>query len=130
MNIYSPINSIHQVTLRDQKRSRKIDTDIDMKPSSLSSTNHFTSHIKYTQPFFPVEKKMSIDLNDEAPKFNGCNCKNSQYLKRYCECFTRMKYCDPLICSCKNCSNTKGKEVMILYNIIYSQLYDEVSNFV
>ena len=85
MNIYSPINSIHQVTLLDQKRSRKIDTDIDMKPSSLSSTNH---------------------------------------------CFTRMKYCDPLICSCKNCSNTKGKEVMILYNIIYSQLYDEVSNFV
>lgn len=121
MNIYSPNNSIHQVTLLDQKRSRKIDTDIediDMKPSSLSSTYHLASHIKYSQPFFPVEKKMSIDLNDEAPKFNGCNCKNSQCLKRYCECFTRMKYCDPLICSCKNCSNTKEKEVMIYYNII------------
>lgn len=130
MNIYSPINSIHQVTLLDQKRSRKIDTDIDMKPSSLSSTNHFTSHIKYTQPFFQLRKKCRLILNDEAPKFNGCNCKNSQCLKRYCECFTRMKYCAPLICSCKNCSNTKGKEVMILYNIIYSQLYDEVSNFV
>lgn len=75
MNIYSPINSIHQVTLLDQKRSRKIDTDIDMKPSSLSSTNHFTSHIKYTQPFFQLRKKMSIDLNDEAPSSMGVTVK-------------------------------------------------------
>ena len=55
---------------------------------------------------------MSIDLNDdylnnnnnENKKIIGCNCKNSGCLKRYCECFTRMKYCD-LNCQCKNCFN-------------------------
>ena len=60
---------------------------------------------------------MSIDLNDdylnnnnnENKKIIGCNCKNSGCLKRYCECFTRMKYCD-LNCQCKNCFNTLEHE--------------------
>lgn len=118
MNITQNSSNQRESYLLDQKRNRKIDTDLDeieMKPSSLSSTFILGPQIKYSQSFFPVpEKKMSIDLNDEIqPRFVGCNCKNSQCLKRYCECFTRMKYCDSSICSCKNCFNTIDKEVSL-----------------
>ena len=56
-------------------------------------------------------KKMSMDIDDDVTNSNGtnkklmgCNCKNSGCLKRYCECFSRMKYCDNN-CQCKNCMN-------------------------
>jgi len=58
-----------------------------------------------------VCKKMSMDMEDDvtnsnasSKKYMGCNCKNSGCLKRYCECFSRMKYCDSN-CQCKNCLN-------------------------
>ena len=58
-----------------------------------------------------VCKKMSMDMEDDitnsnasSKKYMGCNCKNSGCLKRYCECFSRMKYCDNN-CQCKNCLN-------------------------
>jgi hypothetical protein len=111
--------------LLDQKRKRIIldstinDIDIEMKKSPLSTMN--INHSKLN--FFPnvtetIEKKMSIDLNDDyinnnnnenKTKIIGCNCKNSGCLKRYCECFTRMKYCDSN-CQCKNCFNTLQHE--------------------
>jgi hypothetical protein len=106
--------------LLDQKRKRIIldstinDIDVEMKKSPLSTMN--INHSKLN--FFPnitetIEKKMSIDLNEnQNNNLNnnnkneiGCNCKNSFCLKRYCECFTRMKYCNSN-CQCKNCFNT------------------------
>ena len=59
-------------------------------------------------------KKMSIDLDDDQSMSNvkkgmSCNCKNSGCLKRYCECFSRMKYCDEN-CQCKNCFNVRQHE--------------------
>ena len=59
-------------------------------------------------------KKMSIDLDDDQSMSNvkkgmSCNCKNSGCLKRYCECFSRMKYCDEN-CQCKNCFNVVQHE--------------------
>ncbi|XP_062228892.1 protein tesmin/TSO1-like CXC 5 isoform X2 [Phragmites australis] len=37
-----------------------------------------------------------------------CNCKNSQCLKLYCECFAARDYCDG--CNCKQCGNTPENE--------------------
>ena len=112
--------------LLDQKRNRininTDDSDIEMKPTPPSTFNKYNNKIKY----FPdlnqkSEKKMSIDLNDNFINNNSnntennkikiidCNCKNSGCLKRYCECFTRMKYCDSN-CQCKNCFNTLEHE--------------------
>ncbi len=105
-------NNKNENILLDQKRNRINlnieDSDIEMK--SLNKLN--SKHIKSIQEVNLKEKKMSIDLNDdylnnnnnENKKIIGCNCKNSGCLKRYCECFTRMKYCDSN-CQCKNCFN-------------------------
>jgi hypothetical protein len=37
-----------------------------------------------------------------------CNCKNSQCLKLYCECFASGRYCDG--CNCQNCCNNRTNE--------------------
>ena len=113
----------NNITLLDQKRNRILsqnslnDSDIEMNKTPLSSLN--LNHPKIN--FFPnipqiLDKKMSIDLNENQNNtFQnnkneiGCNCKNSFCLKRYCECFTRMKYCNSS-CQCKNCFNTNLHE--------------------
>ena len=113
----------NNITLLDQKRNRILsensinDSDIEMNKTPLSSLN--LNHPKIN--FFPnipqiLDKKMSIDLNEnQNNNFQnnkneiGCNCKNSFCLKRYCECFTRMKYCNSS-CQCKNCFNTNLHE--------------------
>ena len=109
-----------QQNLLDQKRHRIIETDLDdieMKPSSLSCISK--ERIRYGFGSQVSQKKFSADFND--PSFDNskgeifCNCKNSQCLKRYCECFTRMKYCDPNICTCQNCFNTNLHEVNKCY---------------
>ena len=86
-----------------------INCDINMRsPYSQSKLNQINNSFTY--------KKMSIDLDDDTinqntfnKKLMGCNCKNSTCLKRYCECFSRMKYCNNN-CQCKNCFNNSNNE--------------------
>lgn len=55
--------------------------------------------------------------SEKTVKKITCNCKNSQCLKLYCECFSKLAFCDPEICGCKGCANTKENEVIFV--IIY-----------
>ena len=85
-------------------------SDINMKsPNSQKNKMYQMNQTNNHDQF--VCKKMSIDLDDDVTNPNmgnkkgtGCNCKNSGCLKRYCECFSRMKYCE-VNCQCKNCLN-------------------------
>ena len=38
----------------------------------------------------------------------ACNCKKSNCLKKYCECFQQQLNCDPTRCKCKDCKNLPG----------------------
>ena len=76
-----------------------------LQKNKIYQSNQSNNHEQF------VCKKMSMDIDDDITnsngtnkKYMGCNCKNSGCLKRYCECFSRMKYCDSN-CQCKNCLN-------------------------
>jgi len=76
-----------------------------------------TPEIKINKEYKPhtikttSSRRMSINSVDSR---TFCNCKNSQCMKLYCECFSTMSYCDPKLCSCKNCLNTTDNEVRSL----------------
>ena len=100
------------ITSEQEIKSEKggdIGNDTNMKSplqkNKIYQLNQSNNHDQF------VCKKMSMDMEDDitnsnasSKKYMGCNCKNSGCLKRYCECFSRMKYCDNN-CQCKNCLN-------------------------
>lgn len=51
----------------------------------------------------------------DSAKGKSCNCKRSQCLKLYCECFAAGGYCLPS-CSCLNCSNTEADAAVVDYH--------------
>jgi len=55
-----------------------------------------------------VKPVVEMKSGTPAKKKKHCNCKNSQCLKLYCECFAAGDYCDG--CNCKQCGNTVENE--------------------
>jgi len=115
----SEFKSKQKDQLNEDKNSKEGDmsdtySDIKMKsPKIIKDKLHQTNKTGNNHEQF-VCKKMSVDLEEDDEgntnsnivnkKMSGCNCKNSGCLKRYCECFSRMKYCNES-CQCKNCIN-------------------------
>ena len=110
-------NKSEMISEQDNKNGENNDTSSDINIKSLHlqknkiyPMNQLNSHDQF------ICKKMSIDLDDDInnsisgnTKLNTCNCKNSGCLKRYCECFSKMKFCD-VNCQCKNCLNNIKNE--------------------
>uniref|UniRef100_A0A0E0HQ87 CRC domain-containing protein n=1 Tax=Oryza nivara TaxID=4536 RepID=A0A0E0HQ87_ORYNI len=58
--------------------------------------------------FIPPKPVAEIKSTPSTKRKKHCNCKNSQCLKLYCECFAAGLYCDG--CHCKQCGNYVGNE--------------------
>ena len=55
------------------------------------------------------KSKSTRTANISAWHINGCKCKRSNCLKKYCECFQHGVLCNPDKCQCVDCKNTKAE---------------------
>jgi len=76
----------HNTPQHEDVRRQAIDATLERNPNAFKPK---------------VEKSTQQDLAHSK----GCNCKKSQCLKKYCECFQAGVKCSDL-CKCENCKNT------------------------
>ena len=72
------------------------------------------SHEKERQEAVIITKERNSQafqskVNDKQGHTAGCNCKKSQCLKKYCECFEGAVFCGEN-CKCLSCKNYSGSE--------------------
>ena len=66
--------------------------------------NSFNKRQKETFPIIPLPPHIIGGIRDVVKKTKQCNCKRSNCLKLYCECFTAGIHCSAL-CKCVDCKN-------------------------
>lgn len=74
-----------------------------------------------------AEKRTQALFQDVRITTQPCKCKKTSCLKLYCECFHKASFCDPDLCHCIDCKNTKefnsveeprGPRVLAILNIL------------
>jgi hypothetical protein len=121
-DIFSDINKQSPKLLSESYSGEDIGTNDTLTKQIYENSSHDEKfqnirrdNIKKNKIIFTTFKKEKVAglLNDKKKTKINCNCKNSQCLKFYCECFSTMLYCDPSVCSCKKCFNNSKNEVKI-----------------
>lgn len=61
-------------------------------------------------PVVPLPPRVIGGLRDQMTKARTCNCRRSNCLKLYCDCFQGGIHCTPGLCNCVSCQNLPGEE--------------------
>ena len=75
-----------------------LNTDIHSAPDGIRTNAVINALLRRPDAFSKRVKELG----------NGCGCKNSGCLKKYCECFREGKPCDHAVCKCQGCKNHAG----------------------
>lgn len=116
LNLVTPITADSSKLAR--KNIKKIDFSIYADGFGMFKANTLPVEIKIFQDESFEHSNLLASLSKSKPQKRqrakdpdskvSCTCPKSKCLKLYCECFSRMVYCDG--CSCFNCHNTKDSE--------------------
>ena len=98
-----------------RKNSNLNNNKINMNINMNVNNNIYHYHLGENTIDSISEQKIVEEKNKK--KF-FCNCKKSECLKLYCDCFANGEKC--IGCNCRNCSNKIGNELAI------KKIYDEV----
>jgi len=112
---YSPsfCNELRQVSLEFEKPPNQPYTNQTL-PKNLS----LSPIIIEQEPMHLTEEIQESIVQINKEEIKGCNCKRSQCLKLYCDCFAKGSFC--INCNCTDCHNNKEheEEIMIAKEVI------------
>ncbi len=112
-------NNINNNIENDNQISKKYSNESDDKINMNINMNINNNIYHFSLGEKNINEKQMIKYEEERKKKKYiCNCKKSECLKLYCDCFANGEKC--IGCNCQNCSNKIGNEIII------KKTYDEV----
>ena len=116
---YININNIENEKLEDNQTSKDNININDDKINMNINMNINNNIYHFNLGDNNLNENQIINYKEERRKKKySCNCKKSECLKLYCDCFANGEKC--IGCNCQNCSNKIGNELVI------KKAYDEV----
>lgn len=105
---------IESYTIIVNEHNTNTNTNDSSCPSKDNNNNHNRNHKNKDNSNKPKSRESSKSKNTNNSKKNKqyCNCKNSNCLKLYCDCFKFGRYCKPQLCSCLECFNNHNYEIL------------------
>jgi Tesmin/TSO1-like CXC domain, cysteine-rich domain len=98
-NHFSGHHPSHYVPFKQQRFSQQgpeVSPDVVPHAASVVVQPHITD----------MTTKPSLS-HQPSPSLEGCKCRRSYCLKKYCECYQKSSYCSG-VCKCMNCYNFEG----------------------